>query len=195
MGTQRRVSDWGLWRAHARVDKWSPDQVGWCQRRSGIMSPSSAELGLIVGRPDEVTEWEGNLLCNGGIQRMLDLLIGAGGQAMTNTWARLGVGNGAGTAAAGDTDLSASAGTSNRFFGAMLATFPSRSAQTLSFKSDYATGDANFAWNEWGVDNGGAGASTQGATVGAPLLNHKTSAALGTKASGVWTLTATVAVT
>lgn len=185
----------GYWKAHARVDKWSREQVGYCQRRSGIIAPGSADLALVVGRPEEVTEWEGNLLCNAGIQRMLDLLIAAGGQALTNTYARIGVGNGAGTAAAADTDLSASAGSANRWFQAMLATFPSRSAQTLTFKSDFASADGNFAWNEWGIDTGGAGAGTSGNTVGAPLLNHKTSAALGTKASGtVWTFTATVAI-
>lgn len=182
------------WKAHARVDKWDPEQVGWVKRRSGLVSPDGADMAALM-RPSEVVEWEGNLLCNPGIQRMLDLLIGAGGQAMTNTWARIGVGNGSGTAAAGDTDLSAAAGAANRWFQAMMATFPSRAAQTLTFKSSYPSADGNFAWNEWGVDNGGAGASTSSATVGAPLLNHKTSAALGTKASGaVWDFTATVAI-
>ena len=152
------------------------------------------QLELLVP-PDRVVEQTLNLLVNVGIQRLEDLLIGAGGQAYTNTYARLGTGNGSGTAAAGDTDLSAAAGSANRWFQAMLATFPSRSAQTLTFKSTFASADGNYAWNEWGIDQGGAGTSTSGATVGAPLLNHKTSAAMGTKASGAaWDLTATLAI-
>jgi hypothetical protein len=155
---------------------------------------SGDQLALLVP-PDDVVEREHNLLVNAGIQRLEDLLIGAGGQAYTNTYARTGTGNGSGTAAAGDTDLSAASGSANRWFQAMDATFPSRSAQTLTFKSTFASGDGNYAWNEWAWDQGGAGASTSGATVGAPLLNHKTSAALGTKASGAtWAFTSTLVV-
>lgn len=183
----------GFWKAHAKVEKWDPEAVSWARRKSGLIAPGSSALGRLIA--PEVCEWAGNILVNAGIQRMLNLLIGAGGQALTNSYARIGVGNGSGTAAAGDTDLSAAAGSANRWFQAMLATFPSLAAQTLTFKSDFASADGNFAWNEWGVDTGGAGTSTSGATVGAPLLNHKTSAALGTKASGsVWTFTATVTV-
>lgn len=155
---------------------------------------TGSQLELLIP-PDGIIEVEHNLLVNAGIQRLEDLLIGAGGQAYVNTYARIGVGNGSGTAAAGDTDLSAAAGSANRWFQSMAATFPSRAAQTLSFKSSYASADGNFVWNEWGIDQGGAGASTSGNTVGAPLLNHKTSAALGTKASGAtWDFTATLVV-
>lgn len=180
------------WKARVQVSKWTPDQVYWARRRSGLLAPSGAQLRALVA-PEEVITREHNLLVNAGIQRLLDLLIGAGGQAYTNSYARLGTGNGAGTAAAGDTDLSASSGSTNRWFQAMDATFPSRSSQTLTFKSTFGTGDGNFAWNEWGIDQGGAGSSTSGNTVGAPLLNHKTGAALGTKSNGtIWTLTATI---
>jgi hypothetical protein len=113
------------WRAHALVEKWSPDQVAWAQRRSGLVAPSGAELAELV-RPDDLVEWEGNLLVNAGIQRLEDLLIGAGGQAFTNSWARIGVGDGTTAAAASDTDLSAVAGSTHRWFQAMDATFPSR---------------------------------------------------------------------
>lgn len=155
---------------------------------------NTAQLELLVP-PDHVVQRELNLLVNVGIQRLEDLLIGAGGQAYTNTFARLGTGNGAGTAAAADTDLSAAAGSANRWYQAMLATFPSRASQTLTFKSTFASADGNYTWNEWAIDAGGAGASTSSAVVGAPLLNHKTSAAMGTKASGAaWDLTATLAI-
>ena len=99
----------------------------------------------------------------------------------------LGVGNSATAEAATQTDLQAAAGAGNRQFKLMNVSFPSRSAQTLSFQSDYTSGEANFVWNEWCIDSGTA----TGTTVTAPILNRKV-ASLGTKATGTWTLTATV---
>jgi hypothetical protein len=127
-----------------------------------------------------------------GLTRNASLLIGAGGQAPTNTSCRLGVGNGAGTAAVGDTDFSAAAGSSNRWFQIMDSTFPSAAAAVITFKATFGASDGNFAWNEWGIDIGTPTVSSS-ATVAATLLNHKTSAALGTKAaSTTWGFTATV---
>jgi hypothetical protein len=91
----------------------------------------------------------------------------------------------------GDTDLGAAAGAANRWFQIMDATYPSASAAVVTYKSSFATGDGNYAWNEWGLDIA-APTVTSSAVVGACLFNHKTSAALGTKASGVWALTVTV---
>jgi hypothetical protein len=74
----------------------------------------------------------------------------------------------------------------------MDATYPSVSAGVITFKSTFASADGNFAWNEWGIDVATATVAS-GTTVGACLLNHKTSAALGTKASGSsWAFTATI---
>lgn len=183
------------WKAHALVEKWDPDTAAWATARSGLLRPAGSDLARIV-RPDDTAEWEGNLLVNVGIQRLEDLLIGVASiAAYTNATARIGTGNGAGTAAAGDTDLSASAGSSNRWFNAMDATFPSRTGQTLSFKGTFASGDGNYAWNEWGIDGGGAASAVVGANGSstAALLNHKTGAALGTKVVGaIWTFTATI---
>jgi hypothetical protein len=56
----------------------------------------------------------------------------------------------------------------------------------------FGTADGNFAWNEWGSDVGTA-TVTSSNTVNAVLLNHKTSIAQGTKASGqTWSATATI---
>jgi hypothetical protein len=185
------------WKAHVRVDKWDPDTTEWAKARSGLKKPSGAELALIVP-PDDVLEVEHNLLCNNGIQRLEDLLIGIGSiVAYTNTTARIATGNGVGTAAAADTDMSASAGSTNRWFNVMDATFPSRAAQTITFKSTFASADGNYAWNEWGIDGGGAASAVVGVNdaTHAALLNHKTSAALGTKASGAtWAFTATLVI-
>jgi hypothetical protein len=162
------------WKAHTLVQKWH--------------DPADYEAGL---EPDEVVEEEGNLLLNAGITRLLNLAIGAGGQAFTNGVTRLGVGNGATAATAGDTDLAAAAGAGNRLFHIMDATYPQVAGQTMTFRATYQDAEANFVWAEWGIDQGGAGGNT--AVVVAPMLNRRV-VALGTKLSGVWTLTVTVTI-
>jgi hypothetical protein len=123
----------------------------------------------------------GNLAVTAGLQLLEDLLIGAGGTAFSNANARIGVGDSSTAAAVGQTDLQAA---TNKFRRVMEATFPSRSGTTLSFKSSFATGEANFAWNEWGIFNSASGAT---------MLNRKVES-LGTKSSGTWTLQADITI-
>ena len=120
------------------------------------------------------SEFAPNLLVNEGIQLLEDLLIGAGGTAFDNANARLGVGTDATAAAATQTGL---LGTTA--FAAMEATYPQRSAQTLTWRAVFDGATANFSWQEFTVDNGAAGGIN---------LNRKVSDQ-GTKASGqIWTL-------
>lgn len=181
------------WQARWHLECWDPEQTEWAKRQSGLVAPSGAEMRRLL-LPEREVEGVGNILVNAGIQRLEDLLIGAGGQAYTATFARIGTGNGSTAAAASNTDLAAAAGSANRWFQAMDATFPSRSSQTISFKSTFGTADGNYVWAEWGVDQGGAGTSTSSAVVGAPLLNRKVEA-LGTKAAGAtWAFTVTITI-
>jgi hypothetical protein len=182
------------WSPVAHVDKYEQDVTEWVANRLGILTPSGDDFMRLGIQPDDTAESVGNLLTTAGLTRLTSLLIGAGGQALTptSTPVRLGVGNGAGTAAVGDTDMSASPHTSaNQWYQVMDSTYPSVSAGVVTFKASFATGDGNFAWNEWGIDVHTSAASS-GATVNGLLFNHKTSAALGTKASGTWALTVTV---
>lgn len=67
-----------------------------------------------------------------------------------------------------------------KFFKAMEAGYPTTGTQKATWRSVYAGTEANFAWNEFSVDNGAAAALN---------LNRKVSAQ-GTKISGqTWTLT------
>lgn len=178
------------WHAHARIEKWTDDQVAWVGRRTGLVAPSGDVLAAHVA-PYEVVDAPGNLLTTAGLTRLTGLLIGGGGQAATNTATRLGVGDGSTSAAVGDTDLSAASGSTHRYFQVMDATYPQASAGVVTFKATYDTGTANFQWSEWGVDIGTPTVSA-GTTVNAVLLNHKSGANLGTKTSGSWALTATI---
>lgn len=180
-----------FWRVRGLVEKFDGDQTRWAVRRSGLSAPDGSAL-LALGLRPEVVETEGNLITTAGLTRQVSLMNGAGGQALTNTATRLGTGNGAGSAAVGDTDLGAAAGAANRWFQVMDATFPSVAAAVLTAKATFATGDGNYAWNEWGLDIG-TPTVTSSATVNAVLFNHKTSAALGTKTAGsTWAFTVTI---
>ncbi len=132
--------------------------------------------------PLEVIEDEGNLLVTAGATAMLNLLIGAGGTAFNNANAYIGVGDSSTAAAIGQTDLQAA---SNKTRKAMDSTFPSVSGAVVTFKSTFATGDANYAWNEFAIFN---------ASSGGTMLNRAVSS-LGTKTSaGSWSLTITITI-
>jgi len=179
------------WHPHYRVDKWDADQTDWVSSRSGVVAPRAAHFWYHGVNPVDVVEGDGNLLTTAGLTRLVSLLLAAGGQGLTNTACRIGVGNGAGAAAIGDTDLSASAGSANRWFQVMDATYPSAAGAVATFKSTFGTADGNFAWNEWAIDVG-TPTVTSAATVNALMFNHKTSAALGTKSAGAsWAFTVT----
>ena len=100
-----------------------------------------------------------------------------------NANAHLGVGDSSTAFAATQTDLQAA---TNKLRKAMEATYPTRAANVLTFRSLFGTGDANFAWNEWGVFN---------ASSAATMLSRKVES-LGTKTSAQsWQLTAELTVT
>lgn len=158
------------WRAKAVVEKRRVDPV------TGEKDPT----------PYEVVESEGNLLMYGGASALWDLLIAAGTvTAFNNANAYIGVGNSSTAAAATQTDLQGA----SKHREAMDATYPSHTdgttsgSATVTFKSTFESGDAEFAWNEWGIFN---------ASSGGRMLNRKVQS-FGTKpASTAWALTVTI---
>lgn len=181
---------------HGIVEKWSEDACSFARRKSGLIIPevSSELLRRHVGNPDiGVLEVPKNLLLNEGIQRLEDLLIGAGGAAFNNAGTYIGVGDTNTAEAATQTELQATENAANRFYKVMNATFPSRASQTLSFQADFTTSEANFVWAEWTIAAGATTASGGGFLVGTTNLNRKV-AALGTKTTGTWTFTGQVTI-
>lgn len=163
------------WKVETTVEKYDGDYTAEEIERLGI-------------EPVEVVHSKGNLLTNAGAQRLIDQLIGATTTPFDNTHARLGVGDSSTAAAASQTDLQAAAGSTHRQFKVMDATYPSRSSQTVTFKSTFASGEAQFAWREWCIDRGTA----NGTTVTAPMFNRKVDTSLGTKGAVAWTLTVSI---
>jgi len=127
--------------------------------------------------PYEVSKTEGNIGLNEGIQELWDLACGLGTPtAYDATNAETGVGDSTTAEAATDTGL---LGT-NQLYKAMDTGYPTRSGQTVTFRSTYGGAEANFAWNEFCVRNG--------ATAAKDLIRRVS--AQGTKASGqTWELT------
>lgn len=161
----------GHWRTEFKVTKYKGD------------FKSEAEAIAAGAEIREVVKGKDNVLANVGIQILEDKLIGAGSaQVYDNAHARMAVGTGSGAGAATDTDATFT----NPVWKAMDATYPSRSGQVVTFQATWGSGDANQAWNEWGIDNG---------SVATVLLNRKAPVTLGTKSSGeTWVLQVTVTI-
>ncbi|RIK41610.1 MAG: hypothetical protein DCC55_11375 [Chloroflexi bacterium] len=125
-----------------------------------------------------ISEIEGNLLLNEGIGELWDLACGLGTPgAFDNTNSQIGVGDSTTSESATQTGLQAS---TNKLYKAVEAGYPQRSAQTVTWRAIFGSGDANFAWQEFTVANGNSDAAVN--------LNRKVSNQ-GTKASGqTWTL-------
>lgn len=187
-----------------RVERWDAEATRWAARRTGLRQPTDLDFRRLGIEPYSATEHLGNVICTAGWLRMLNLFGGLGGQAFDNTHCRIGVGNGTVTAGGGsvpavaaDTDLAAAAGSANRWFQLVTVTTGGPTVggtvpKTLTYVAVFGTADGNFAWNETGLDAGTA----SGNTVTAPLLNHATSIAQGTKASGqTWTATSVLSFT
>jgi len=140
------------------------------------------EVSEVVGGDGQVLPAEsvidGNILLSEGIGELWDLVCGLGSPtAFDNTNAYIGVGDSTTAESAAHTDLQAA---SNKTYKAMSATYPQRSGTTVTFQSAFASGDANYAWQEFTVSNTSSGTGKN--------LNRKV-AANGTKASGqVWTV-------
>lgn len=109
-------------------------------------------------------------LTDAGRNHLVQAGIGASPTFFNNANAFIGVGDSSTAFATGQTDLQAA---TNKLRKAMDATFPSGGSNVITFRSTFATTDANFAWAEWGVFN----ASSAGT-----MLSRKAEA-LGTKTS------------
>lgn len=119
---------------------------------------------------------DGNILLNEGIGALLLLLTGGAETAFNNANARLGVGDSTTAESAAQTDLVAA---TNKTYVAMAATYPQIAGQTVTFRAVFGSAAANYAWQEFIVDNGGTALKT---------LNRKVSNQ-GTKVAGqTWTL-------
>lgn len=168
------VHDAVKWHCHTKVEKFWGDPT-FEERESGLVAPF------------DVDERDGNLLVIGGASALWERLVGTSVTAFDNTNAYIGVGDSTTAAADTQTDLVAA---TNKLRKAMDATYPQHTdstsvvgAKSIVYRSTFATTDANFAWQEWGIFNAAAAGR---------MLNRKVES-LGTKTSAAtWTLTLTL---
>lgn len=151
----------------------------------------------VKAQPFEVVHGTPQALTNGGVSLLWQYSQGNGTTTadqtltyLTNARAALGVGDSTTAFAATQNDLVAA---TNKLRKAMDATYPlhtdgtTTAAQTITFQSTFATGDANWVWNEWVIANSATAATGR-------ILNRKVEG-LGTKVStATWTLQVTVTI-
>ncbi|NVM23926.1 MAG: hypothetical protein HWN68_19375 [Desulfobacterales bacterium] len=164
------VNEKGKMKTEIRIEKFKGD---FKSRDEAI------EAGV---KPYEVIEIEKNCLLNEGINELWTHLCSAGGTKFDNGNAYIGVGDSSDAAVATQTGLQA---VTNKLYKAMDETYPTYgSDQKAVWRATFGTADANWAWNEITVANGGSDASKN--------LNRKVQT-MGTKASGTtWTAELTI---
>jgi hypothetical protein len=122
-------------------------------------------------------------ITDAGRNFMVASTTAAASTPFNNANSYIGVGDSNTAYAAGQTDLVAA---TNKLRKAMDSTYPQTATNVITFRSTFATGDANWAWNEWGTFN----ASSSGT-----MLNRKVES-LGTKTNTqTWQFTVTLTIT
>jgi len=140
---------------------------------------NDTEAKSMFGSPQQ-SQVTGNVLLNEGINELWTLMCSGSGTKFNSTAAYLGVGSS--TQTASSTQIALKAGSTLQKYVAMSAAYPTYgTAQKATWRSEFGSTQANYAWNEFTVANGNSTAAKN--------LNRKVSAQ-GTKASGqVWQLT------
>lgn len=138
----------------------------------------SKDQAMSLFGAEQFSQIEGNLLLNEGINTLWTIICSAGGTKFDATNAYLGVGDDNTAESAAQTGLLGS----NKYYQGMDGGYPTfGTLQKATWRATFASGNANFAWNEFTVANDDSN--------GGINLNRKVSAQ-GTKISGqVWELT------
>lgn len=152
----------------------------------------------VLTHPDSIHA-DGNLLTRIGLARIGNLLIGtASYQALNVTHCRIGVGDSNTAAATTDTDLGAASGSGHRQYKLVdsVAQGTGASSGVTTIVATFATGQANFAWAEWGIDGGTADGTTvtSDAATTPGLINHKITSLLTKTSAVVAVFTATITI-
>lgn len=182
-----------------RLEKWNPAKLDekfnaeFRLTSYGANPREAAKFALIElakrGIKPEAVKLSMNGVVNTGLQDYNGGLTGVSAPTVySNANAKIGVGDSAAAFALSQTDLQAVANAANRRIDAMDATYPTVSNGVATFRSTFLAANANFAWQEWVITNGGA----VGSAALTRILNRAVTS-LGTKPSSqAWQFTATI---
>jgi hypothetical protein len=191
-------------RTSFNVKRWDAEQTDWAARnlrkfreRPPWWEPQGSHFAQLGVAPySETQDDDCNLVVQNGWVSLLGGIAGttiAAKYSATN--GRIGVGTSATAAAYAQTYLQGDTGSASttsyyQLCGVAPTIVTATTPPTLTFTATFATGVANFAWAEFGTDNGSAsGVYLNGLAGGFVLLNRGVSAQ-GTKVSGqTWTAT------
>jgi hypothetical protein len=175
-----RVVDHGLWSPVWTIHKFREhrDRVYRAGHVQGLLLDYLLENFELL----ESLRFPMNCLLNLGINLLWTLVCGGSGTPWNNANAYVGVGDSTATAVATQTNLQAS---TNKFYNPVDSGYPTYgSSQYATWRSTFASGNANYAWNEIIVGNGSSGGT---------VLNRLVQS-MGTKASGTsWVATLQIA--
>jgi hypothetical protein len=197
------------------------EELSWGRRllvaRFGVRTPvlHGDWLREVFSTPEDGYAFaEGNQLVSAGLTNLISVLTNTTGTAVNKLVTQAGGTSGAAVCGVGSdatvnsgspptyTHLAPTSGESGSttYYQSMDTSYPSLTTpQTINGQSTFASGVANFAWNEWCWATG-AGTITAGNTLSSvygtassvAMLNRK-QVALGTKASGAsWVFSTTV---
>lgn len=193
-----------------RVDRWDLDQTLYARRLLGLpdwmdVTPAHFALAGAGGvKPYETTiDTDCNLITTTG---WAQLLGGIAGTSITNkfsaTYGRIGVGTSTTTASGADTKLGGDTGSgSTTSYYQLCSGAPTINTTgtgtdsdicTLTFSATFGTGNANFAWQEFGTDNYNASGVTTQSLSNVVFINHGISSQGTKQNTQTWTATETI---
>lgn len=169
------------------VDKWDDDQASWVTRKSGIVEPQAADFDRLKVKPyASIVHEDCNLITDAGWNLLMKNSGGTPGTLFSASVGRIAIGSGTTPVSYTDTDITGP----NKFY-KLFATAPtvgSTHTAGLVFSATFGATQANYAWQEFGTDQG----VSDGTTVTAVFFNHGI-ANNGTKVNGnVWSATETI---
>jgi hypothetical protein len=178
-------TEWAL----RRIDR---DAVGWLRRGRDVTIRPETFARLGVAPYSETQDDDCNLVTQAGWVAILGSIAGTSiATKFSATAGRIGAGTVSTAAAYTDAHLGGDGSAATALYKLVSgapAIATGSSPPTLTFTAVFGTAAANFAWAEFGTDNGTADSST----VSGVFLNHGVSSQ-GTKASGqTWTATETL---
>jgi hypothetical protein len=210
------------WFPRVTIEKYSPDQSAWAERRlreelSWGRRLLVARLGVrvprlhgdwlreVFGEPEDGLAFtQGNSLVNGGLDALTAFISGTAGPQLNNTHGICGVGSGTTAWAATQTALAGDGVSTTAWYQAHDTGYPKVDGTVhgqLDGQATVASSNGNFNWQEWcwATATGTVGANT-GFTLSSlvasstqVMFNRWTGTSLGTKGSGAtWVFSSTI---